>query len=95
MSNLQWLKLLLDLRKGWKSKTLNFGRLLTYLPMIDVAFFDAGMGKAILAGFLNLIHMVPFLINVTPAEATGFLVSVIGGLVVWLRGKTTESVEGK
>jgi hypothetical protein len=89
------LKLLFTLnswRKG-RSKTLDFGALLTLIPVIDVTFFDSEVGAKILEGFYWLLALVPFFPAPTMAQAVSFLVTVIGGAVVALRAWNTTRAE--
>lgn len=86
--------LLLNLRRAWKSKTMTFARLLTFVPAIDITFFQGGVGLWIATQFMELVNLLPFL-EITLAQSASFLLVVIGGFVAWLRGVTVEPVENK
>lgn len=86
--------LLLNLRRAWKSKTLTFARLLTFIPAIDITFFQGDVGMWIATRFTELVNLLPFL-DITLAQSVSFLVVVIGGLVAWLRKVTVEPVDNK
>jgi hypothetical protein len=92
---MKYLQLLLALHKGWSSKTLILGRLLAFLPTVDLAFFGGSTGQKILEWTLGIVHLIPFLSGVTDAQMTSFLVVVLGGFIVWLRGVTTVPIAEK
>jgi hypothetical protein len=92
---LKTLKLLLDLRSMWKSKTVTFGRLLALLPAFDLAFFQGDAGLKIVEFVTGLVQKVPGLMEVSASQVMSFLVVVIGGLVIDLRKRTSVPIETK
>lgn len=94
MKLLQTLKLLFDLRKGWGSWTIIATRLLAYVGAVDATFFAGDLGHGIVVGFMKLVSLTQIYM-IDEAQATSFLVVVIGGLFTWLRAHTTEPVDGK
>ncbi len=92
---LKTLKLLLDLRSMWKSKTLTMGRLLALLPTIDLTFFQGDVGLRVVETITGLVQKVPGMMEISAAQVTSFLIVVLGGLVVELRKRTSESLENR
>lgn len=91
MKWLQVFKLMVQL----KSKTLTFGALVALIPVIDTGFFGNTVGMWIVAKFMWLCGLLPFLPPITEAQATSFLLVVIGGAVVWLRKVTSVGLDQK
>lgn len=94
MKSMKWIMLLLDLRKMWKSKTFSLARVLTFVPAIDLAFFEGDVGSWIAVQFMNAVNLLPF-IEISLNQAVSFLIVVLGGLVAWLRAVTVEPLENK
>lgn len=94
MKSMKWVMLLLDLRKMWKSKTFSLARVLTFVPAIDLAFFEGDVGAWIAVQFMNAVNLLPF-IEISLNQAVSFLIVVLGGLIGWLRVVTVEPLENK
>lgn len=94
MGTLKALKLLIDLRKGWKSKTVIVNRILAFGAGLDAAFFTGELGGKIVDGAMWLIDKVPYLM-VSREQTISVLVVLGAAGYQWLRAHTTESVEGK
>jgi len=88
------LMLLFNLRRAWKSKTLTLARILTFIPAIDISFFQGETGMWIATKFMELVNLLPFM-DITMAQSVSFLIVVVGGIVAWLRNVTVEPIENK
>ena len=87
------IKLLIDLRRGWKSKTVVINRVLTFLAGLDATTFQGELGMAIVGGVVKAASVLH--VSMSPEQATAVLVFLGVQLYQWLRQVTTEPVDGK
>lgn len=95
MGALKTLRLLLDLRQAWKSKTLTLGRILAWIPTLDLAFFQGDFGLILVTKLTAILNAIPVLPDFSIAQVTSFLIVVVGGLVVELRKRTDQPLENR
>lgn len=88
------IKLLIDLRRGWKSKTVIANRLLALVGSLDFVFFQGDIGGKIVDGLMWLVAQQPIFMF-SREQVISFLVVCCAGLYQWLRTVTTEPVDGK
>lgn len=85
------LKLLLDLRKGWSSRTVIVNRVLSLIGVIDVTTFQGEIGGKIVDGVMWLLMHQPIFMF-TREQVISALVVIVASVYQWLRVTTSGPI---
>lgn len=82
------LRQLFKLRRWFKSKTLSFFGLATFLAGLDASVFDGGLGQLV-------IQVISSATGLSGSSATAALVGIGSGVGIILRAVTSEPLDAK